>query len=52
MGRFGTRMPFSGRRANGYSGRRRELLAEAGFSLVEVTRIDGDPLNAYYICQA
>ena len=28
----------------------RELLAEAGFSSVEVSKVDGDPLNAYYIC--
>jgi SAM-dependent methyltransferase len=29
----------------------RELLAEAGFSTVEVSRVDGDPLNAYYVCR-
>jgi 2-polyprenyl-3-methyl-5-hydroxy-6-metoxy-1,4-benzoquinol methylase len=29
----------------------RELLSEAGFSSVDVSRVDGDPLNAYYICR-
>ena len=29
----------------------RELLAEAGFSVVEVSKIEGDPLNAYYFCR-
>lgn len=29
----------------------RELLAEAGFSTVEVAKVDGDPLNAYYLCR-
>ena len=29
----------------------RELLAEAGFTEVEVSRIEGDPLNAYYVCR-
>jgi 2-polyprenyl-3-methyl-5-hydroxy-6-metoxy-1,4-benzoquinol methylase len=29
----------------------RELLAEAGFSVVEVSKIEGDPLNAYYVCR-
>ena len=29
----------------------RELLAEAGFSAVEVSKVEGDPLNAYYICR-
>jgi SAM-dependent methyltransferase len=29
----------------------RELLAEAGFTSVEVSRVDGDPLNAYYVCR-
>ena len=29
----------------------RELLSEAGFTAVEVTRIEGDPLNAYYVCR-
>jgi SAM-dependent methyltransferase len=29
----------------------RELLAEAGFTGIQVERVDGDPLNAYYICR-
>jgi SAM-dependent methyltransferase len=29
----------------------RELLAEAGFTSVEVSSVAGDPLNAYYVCQ-
>jgi SAM-dependent methyltransferase len=29
----------------------RELLAEAGFSRVAVSTIEGDPVNAYYICR-
>jgi SAM-dependent methyltransferase len=29
----------------------RELLAEAGFTSVEVSRVEGDPLNAYYVCR-
>jgi SAM-dependent methyltransferase len=29
----------------------RELLAEAGFMSVEVSRVEGDPLNAYYVCR-
>ena len=29
----------------------RELLAEAGFISVEVSRVEGDPLNAYYVCR-
>jgi SAM-dependent methyltransferase len=29
----------------------RELLQEAGFSRVEVSRVEGDPLNAYYVCR-
>jgi hypothetical protein len=29
----------------------RELLAEAGFTGVEVSRVEGDPLNAYYLCR-
>ena len=29
----------------------RELLAEAGFTSVEVSRLEGDPLNAYYVCR-
>jgi SAM-dependent methyltransferase len=29
----------------------RELLAEAGFASVEVSRIEGDPLNAYFVCR-
>lgn len=29
----------------------RTLLAEAGFGRVHVTRVEGDPLNAYYICR-
>ena len=29
----------------------RELLAEAGFGSVEVSVIEGDPLNAYYVCR-
>ena len=31
--------------------RARELLAEAGFTSVEVSRVEGDPLNAYYVCR-
>jgi SAM-dependent methyltransferase len=30
----------------------RELLAEAGFTSVDVSRVEGDPMNAYYVCQA
>jgi SAM-dependent methyltransferase len=29
----------------------RELLAEAGFSTVDVSTVEGDPLNAYYVCR-
>jgi Zn-dependent membrane protease YugP len=29
----------------------RELLAEAGFTSVEVSRVEGDPLNAHYVCR-
>jgi 2-polyprenyl-3-methyl-5-hydroxy-6-metoxy-1,4-benzoquinol methylase len=29
----------------------RALLAEAGFRSVEVTRVEGDPLNAYFVCR-
>jgi SAM-dependent methyltransferase len=29
----------------------RELLAEAGFGSVEVSQVEGDPLNAYYVCR-
>jgi 2-polyprenyl-3-methyl-5-hydroxy-6-metoxy-1,4-benzoquinol methylase len=29
----------------------RELLAEAGFTSVEVSSVEGDPLNAYYVCR-
>jgi SAM-dependent methyltransferase len=29
----------------------RELLSEAGFVSVHVSRIEGDPLNAYYVCR-
>ena len=29
----------------------RELLAEAGFRSVSVSRVEGDPLNAYYVCR-
>jgi hypothetical protein len=29
-----------------------ESFARFGFSLVEVSRVEGDPLNAYYICRA
>lgn len=29
----------------------RELLGEAGFTDVDVSRIEGDPLNAYYVCR-
>lgn len=29
----------------------RELLAEAGFSEVQVAKVEGDPLNAYYLCR-
>ena len=28
-----------------------ELLAEAGFTSVDVSRVEGDPLNAYYVCR-
>jgi hypothetical protein len=29
----------------------RELLAEAGFGAVTVSRLEGDPVNAYYVCR-
>jgi hypothetical protein len=29
----------------------RELLAEAGFTSVEVSKVEGDPLNAHYVCR-
>jgi len=29
----------------------RELLAEAGFTSVDASRVEGDPLNAYYVCR-
>jgi len=29
----------------------RELLAEAGFRSVEVSTVEGDPLNLYYVCR-
>ena len=29
----------------------RELLAEAGFTSVEVRKVEGDPINVYYICR-
>ena len=29
----------------------RELLTEAGFSTIEVSQVEGDPLNAYYLCR-
>jgi SAM-dependent methyltransferase len=29
----------------------RELLAEADFASVEVSHVDGDPLNIYYVCR-
>jgi hypothetical protein len=29
----------------------RELPAEAGFTSVEVSQVEGDPLNAYYVCR-
>lgn len=29
----------------------RELLSEAGFLSVDVARVEGDPLNAYYLCR-
>jgi SAM-dependent methyltransferase len=29
----------------------RELLAEAGFTCVDVSRVEGDPLNAYFVCR-
>ena len=29
----------------------RELLAEAGFTSLDVSRVDGDPFNAYYVCR-
>jgi 2-polyprenyl-3-methyl-5-hydroxy-6-metoxy-1,4-benzoquinol methylase len=29
----------------------RELLSEAGFASVEVSRVEGDPLNSYYVCR-
>jgi 2-polyprenyl-3-methyl-5-hydroxy-6-metoxy-1,4-benzoquinol methylase len=31
--------------------RARELLAEAGFSLVHTAQVDGDPLNLYYVAR-
>jgi SAM-dependent methyltransferase len=30
----------------------RELLAEAGFVVADVAKVEGDPLNAYYVCRA
>jgi SAM-dependent methyltransferase len=30
----------------------RELLAEAGFVSVDVSGVEGDPLNSYYVCRA
>jgi SAM-dependent methyltransferase len=30
----------------------RELLVEAGFTSVDVSRVDGDPANGYYVCRA
>jgi hypothetical protein len=29
----------------------REVLAEAGFTAIEVSRVESDPLNAYYVCR-
>jgi hypothetical protein len=29
----------------------RELLSEAGFTSVAVSRVEGDPLNSYYVCR-
>ena len=29
----------------------RELLAEAGFTSVDVSRVAGDPFNGYYVCR-
>ncbi len=29
----------------------RELLADAEFSVVEVSKVEGDPLNLYYVCR-
>jgi SAM-dependent methyltransferase len=29
----------------------RELLAEAGFTRVDLSQVDGDPLNYYYVCR-
>jgi 2-polyprenyl-3-methyl-5-hydroxy-6-metoxy-1,4-benzoquinol methylase len=29
----------------------RELLTEAGFTAIDVSRVEGDPLNAYYVCR-
>jgi SAM-dependent methyltransferase len=29
----------------------RELLAEAGFASVEVSRVEGDPFNLFYVCR-
>ena len=29
----------------------RELLAEAGFASLDVSKVEGDPLNAYYVCR-
>jgi SAM-dependent methyltransferase len=29
----------------------RELLSEAGFMAVEVSRVEGDPMNVYYVCR-
>jgi 2-polyprenyl-3-methyl-5-hydroxy-6-metoxy-1,4-benzoquinol methylase len=30
----------------------RDLLAEAGFTSVAVSRVDGDPFNGYYVCRS
>jgi trans-aconitate methyltransferase len=30
---------------------RSRFVAEAGFTSVEVSRVEGDPLNAYYVCR-
>jgi hypothetical protein len=29
----------------------REFLAEAGFVSADMSRVEGDPLNSYYVCR-
>jgi len=29
----------------------REFLAEAGFVSLDVSRVEGDPLNSYHVCR-